>query len=152
MKLEYMVKCIKLLCHICVSVLFWGQINSNSKQFVAKTRLRFTILYKVHRRDVCDVKSRGWRKLMKRDMRVTQQSQLSYVLCWRKHGSKKQQDRSSCWLLLILFIFALNICICYLFVAFVYEAFSGLKTKRSSWFVSRPQKIAVNVSFLLRYR
>ena len=49
--------------------------------------------------------------------------------------SQKQPDRSSCWLQLS--VFALNIC--YLFVAFVSEAFFGLK-KASSWLVSLIEK------------
>ena len=56
-------------------------------------------------------------------------------LCWVKTWSKNQQGRSSCWLLLKLF--ALNIW--YLFVAFVSEAFFGLK-KASNWLVSLTNK------------
>ena len=67
------------------------------------------VWYKVPLRDMCDVKSWGWRKLMKRDTKVPQQ----YYYCYSSHSLfmleetwlKKHQDRSSCWLPL----FALNI-------------------------------------------
>ena len=111
------------------------------------------------------VKSRGWLKL-KRDTQVTQiiyiyiqGSPSGCVFKWnlggdaswkgtrRKHSSshslfmlgetwsQNQQERTSCWLLLL--ILASNIC--YLFVAFVSEAFFGLK-KTSNWLVSLTKK------------
>ena len=63
--------------------------------------------YKVPLRDVCDVKSREWRKLMKKDTKVTQQQSQPFML--EETWSKKEQDRSSCWLLLVLILFTLNI-------------------------------------------
>ena len=56
---------------------------------------------------------------------------------------QKQQDRSSCWVLQL--IFALNICISFV-IALVSEAVFGLK-KASNWSVL-PKTNAVNVSLL----
>ena len=67
------------------------------------------------------------------------------LLMLGKTWSQEQQDRSSYWLLLL--IFALNIC--YLFLAFVSEAFLDWRKRWIDQSVL-PKKIAVNVNFLLR--
>ena len=66
-------------------------------------RAHLYVAYKVPLRDVCDVKSRGWRKLMKGTRRQHNSSRSLFML--KETWSKKQQGRSSCWLLL----FTLNI-------------------------------------------
>ena len=47
---------------------------------------------------VCDVKSRGWRRLMKRDPKEAQQQSQLIIFMLEKTWSKKQHERSSCWL------------------------------------------------------